>query len=685
MSDITFSCPHCQNPLVVDEEGAGLEIPCPVCSRQITIPEASEVRPEPEPSPLEGLPLSEDDLDRLALEILRRSKGGTGGQGARIVKNNEGGRDIAFNCPRCDTHLVVDIAGAGLEISCPNCSADIGIPDPVRDAETFLASALASRLGLLSEPGATPEIEAPATQEAPLPTTEKAPEPVVPAPASTPSPALAEEAGRTRIPLKPKIRSKKAPDPVTTSSMPFLLPQTALGEGGVLPQDLAKATEGGGYVIVPIQTPNGPAAMITQAPQPGADSTTRNKRPRYPRKYSDLAAKLKSAEPAEAERSEEAMEELQKRGPLVSRVLAQHFIEKALEQSSEDETEAGVVSEEDAAKASGPLGHKGALKSPQRVELKPEAAALPRVEPVGQLPASHQKPQKSRSHGRHGHGHGHGHRGVKRGTILTVVGLVALLATLAALSYSFYVDGAMSRSDYTRAPRVPQQDPRSREKGLDEPVTLPILELRTAEAAVRTFCQAPTWEDLIPLIRDRERVEPLLREYYATHPYKPARIQEIRNTQAAFSKGMLIVSAQAITEDNYQEIPVLMSREDEGYMVDWEFVVEYNPLSWEEFRAKKPSEPIVFRTLLSPAEYYNFQFADSKVYQCFKIDDRQLGFVGVYAYVKRDTPVSDRLEQEMRQTLPLPCMVTLQFPSNPEADNLVEITEFLRKGWMVEK
>jgi heat shock protein HtpX len=38
--------------------------------------------------------------------------------------------DLAFCCPRCQQHLVVDSAAAGIEVSCPGCSALIAVPQP---------------------------------------------------------------------------------------------------------------------------------------------------------------------------------------------------------------------------------------------------------------------------------------------------------------------------------------------------------------------------------------------------------------------------------------------------------------------------------------------------------------------------------------------------------------------------
>lgn len=48
MSDIRFNCPACDHHLIVDEEGAGVQVPCPECGHQLTIPS-----PAPQAPPLE--------------------------------------------------------------------------------------------------------------------------------------------------------------------------------------------------------------------------------------------------------------------------------------------------------------------------------------------------------------------------------------------------------------------------------------------------------------------------------------------------------------------------------------------------------------------------------------------------------------------------------------------------------
>lgn len=41
--EIIFNCPHCDQELSVDSEGAGSQIPCPTCGETITIPAQGKV------------------------------------------------------------------------------------------------------------------------------------------------------------------------------------------------------------------------------------------------------------------------------------------------------------------------------------------------------------------------------------------------------------------------------------------------------------------------------------------------------------------------------------------------------------------------------------------------------------------------------------------------------------------
>lgn len=64
--EIIFNCPHCEQELSVDAEGAGSEIPCPTCGETITIPEKSTK--EAPATPADG-----EDAPRLAPSAIASS------------------------------------------------------------------------------------------------------------------------------------------------------------------------------------------------------------------------------------------------------------------------------------------------------------------------------------------------------------------------------------------------------------------------------------------------------------------------------------------------------------------------------------------------------------------------------------------------------------------------------------
>ncbi|HTS16761.1 MAG TPA: hypothetical protein VMP11_04240 [Verrucomicrobiae bacterium] len=49
--DITFECPHCAQPIAIDESGAGLQVDCPGCQSAVVVPQRAGPPPQTEPAP----------------------------------------------------------------------------------------------------------------------------------------------------------------------------------------------------------------------------------------------------------------------------------------------------------------------------------------------------------------------------------------------------------------------------------------------------------------------------------------------------------------------------------------------------------------------------------------------------------------------------------------------------------
>jgi hypothetical protein len=53
-------------------------------------------------------------------------------------------RDIVFDCPHCDGELVIDQAGAGMQVDCPFCHTSVEVPEYKGPSLRFLQTATAT-------------------------------------------------------------------------------------------------------------------------------------------------------------------------------------------------------------------------------------------------------------------------------------------------------------------------------------------------------------------------------------------------------------------------------------------------------------------------------------------------------------------------------------------------------------
>jgi len=111
MSDIKFSCPHCQQRLCVPDSALGRTLACPGCQGHIRLPERNHV-----PAELHAPPAPE--ADKLYT----------------VSAMTQQGTDIKFACPNCSVHIVIVERAAGKQISCQRCAAKILVPGTPRSA-----------------------------------------------------------------------------------------------------------------------------------------------------------------------------------------------------------------------------------------------------------------------------------------------------------------------------------------------------------------------------------------------------------------------------------------------------------------------------------------------------------------------------------------------------------------------
>jgi DNA-directed RNA polymerase subunit RPC12/RpoP len=160
MSDISFDCPNCQKPLVIDEQGAGMTIKCPDCSHAIVVPQKPPAAhpyqpPPPEPpdaSRHKACPFCGEQILSVAKkckhcgEFLKQKRrrsdqahgtptplppdASTVANTDRSLSTTSGDSKVTFKCIRCRTMLESSAEDVGKVVICCVCGDKRLVPSP---------------------------------------------------------------------------------------------------------------------------------------------------------------------------------------------------------------------------------------------------------------------------------------------------------------------------------------------------------------------------------------------------------------------------------------------------------------------------------------------------------------------------------------------------------------------------
>ncbi len=224
-----------------------------------------------------------------------------------------------------------------------------------------------------------------------------------------------------------------------------------------------------------------------------------------------------------------------------------------------------------------------------------------------------------------------------------------------------------------------------------------ILETRTYSdygpalvTAVRKFVSAPTIEEMLPLVRDRERVEPKIRAYYtAERPWKPIEVNNKFEPSEMFAVDGDFIVLQLVLA-NYAEMPVSFERKGETFFADWESFTGYGEMSWDELQEKRPGQPVLMRVVIEKSintDYWNEAFTDHTTHNCYLLRDLKNDH-RISGYTRKDSAPDVQLRRWLKP-LPQPAslcralaVVSLRYPVNSKGAHQVEIVEFLENGWV---
>lgn len=203
---------------------------------------------------------------------------------------------------------------------------------------------------------------------------------------------------------------------------------------------------------------------------------------------------------------------------------------------------------------------------------------------------------------------------------------------------------------------------------------------RLAEPMARTFLEAKSIDEILPLARNPLVAEPRMKTLYPDRRIPPVGLDQFNtDSEIEHEGGHLTVKVRT---KNFDERKLTFFNTAEGLKIDWESWAAWSEMPWKEFFAKKPAEPLIFRVSLSSQEYYNMSFKDDTKWQSYQLTcpghDKS-----VYGYVERNSTLDQQLRRPSdEKTVDL--TLKLRFPTDARSDNQVLIEGIVSESWVIE-
>lgn len=141
------------------------------------------------------------------------------------------------------------------------------------------------------------------------------------------------------------------------------------------------------------------------------------------------------------------------------------------------------------------------------------------------------------------------------------------------------------------------------------------------DRTLRDLANVTSVGELARLVRQPERVAPLMRQYYGDRPVYLGRLRSIRMLQPlTLGYHGNFWAASVVMGDDEARSLILEIAESGEPRVDWETFVCYQPMKWDDFALQRPvGTSLDFRVHAEVDNFFSHEFADSDQWVCFRL------------------------------------------------------------------
>ncbi len=195
------------------------------------------------------------------------------------------------------------------------------------------------------------------------------------------------------------------------------------------------------------------------------------------------------------------------------------------------------------------------------------------------------------------------------------------------------------------------------------------------------------WRDILPYVRHRERVEPILVDYYARHPYTPLKLLTFDSSVSLDLAGRRYLQFGALAEEGERRVIGIEATGDGELAFDWEVYEDIAADQWEVFLKKRPIESTVLRFAFCRASVPDEYFADANLARedglAVRIwfRDREDSLVAVFPKDSYGGVMIDRIGSWDVGKL---VVGELSFPAQGKLPDRVTFEHLLQERWLID-
>lgn len=203
------------------------------------------------------------------------------------------------------------------------------------------------------------------------------------------------------------------------------------------------------------------------------------------------------------------------------------------------------------------------------------------------------------------------------------------------------------------------------------------------DAVIEGFQSAESINEKAAYVLNPEKIIPLMHEYYERGEGFDSIGELVRRSYYNLQGVEYAIDQRIIdNEKNHTIFLALRNTGENEFKIDWESMVGYGDIGWDEISHSRPEEPVQFRCYAALDDYYNFAFYDSDRWQCVRLFNQRT-LDTIYGYIEKGGSLETRLQRALANRNPAALFLRVSVPHGMAGKRQVTIDEIIQDTWLV--